>query len=302
MDNVCHEVLERATSVEGLAPKTSSGLAFAYRRFRAFLGEKRCADRFLQGDLAIQQQVLEDWISWMRERGCSRTTINHYWRALHSVMARMARRMGAPDPTNTVPTPRPSRPHPRFLTRESLETVLRFVRHHDWPGGAFARIRNTALIATMGLAGLRLGEILRLDFGDVDLVEGVIRVRAGKGRHGGKDRTVYLPVTVREALEEYVTRRPRSSSTRFFLSTQNGRPIAQVTVRRLCHEIEGRTGIKARPHMLRHTAATLMRQAGIADRLAMEQLGHSSLAMLQRYSHVTSDERKKEVLRLEISI
>lgn len=299
LDNASVEALERAANVEGLAPKTCSGFAFSYQRFRTFLVERGCVDRFLSGDLALQQQMLEDWIAWLRERGCSRTTINHYWRGLHSVMARIARRMDAPDPTRAIPTPRPSRPHPRFLTRQSLETVLAFVRHHAWPGGVFARLRNTAIIATMGLTGLRLGEILRLDFGDVDLVEDTIRVRAGKGRYGGKDRTVYLPNTAKAALQEYVTQRPRAGTTRFFISTRVNQPISEVTIRRLCREIERQTGIAVRPHALRHTAATLMRQAGIADRLAMEQLGHSSLTMLQRYSHIASGERQREVRRLD---
>jgi hypothetical protein len=62
------------------------------------------------------------------------------------------------------------------------------------------------------------------------------------------------------------------------------------------------TGIHVAAHMLRHTCATLMRQAGIADRLSMDQLGHSRLEVLQRYSHVVAGERQQALAHFNINV
>jgi integrase/recombinase XerD len=99
-----------------------------------------------------------------------------------------------------------------------------------------------------------------------------------------------------------VRRKRRPATPRFFLSTRGDHAIADVTIRRLCRIVTTQAKIRISPHMLRHTCATLMRQSGIPDRLAMEQLGHSSLHILQRYSHVESGERQRELQRLTIDV
>lgn len=290
-----------AAQVEGLSHKTISGYRSATRQFIAYLRATSTESAFLGGQLPMQARILEDWIGWLRNRGANHTTVNHYWRAFHAQITRVARADGMVDPTAHVPTPRPGKPMPRFLTRSALEEIFHFVRHYDW-GSDFTRTRNVALIAVMGLAGLRLGEVLRLELGDINLSDERISIRRGKGRHGGKDRTVYMAPDLAAALGAYlVERRKRQAvSVRVFVSTRADEGIGDVTIRRLFKFVWRRTGIKFAPHMLRHTCATLMRQSGIPDRLAMEELGHSSLAMLQRYSHVENGELQQVMKRLTI--
>jgi integrase len=293
-----------ARQVEGLSTKTIEGYRATVRRFATYLRDTRTEVAFLSGQLPAQVRVLEDWIAWLRSAGANHTTVNHYWRTLHAVLHRIARADGVLVPTGFVATPRPGRAHPRFLSRTALEDVFAFVRNHEWPFGSFERTRNVALIAVMSLGGLRLGEVLRLEFGDIDLVDGRIRVRNGKGTNGGKDRTVYMAPVLGTALAAYVDarRKRRATTTKLFLSTRGGGPMARVAVRRLCTIVTKRSGIKIAPHMLRHTCATLLRQAGIADRLAMDQLGHQSLHVLQRYSHVENGELQREIGRLTIDV
>jgi len=297
------ESRQHAHRVEGLSPKTICGYRSATRQFLLYLRETNTETGFLSGQLGAQTRILEDWIAWLRSRGANHTTVNHYWRSLHAVLTRVARTDGVVDPTAHVATPRPGRPMPRFLTRTALEEVFHFLRNFEWASD-FERARNVALVAVMALAGLRLGEVLRLDMADVNLAEERIRILRGKGRYGGKDRTVYLAPALQSALAAYlVERRKRHAATaRVFLSTQQDEGIGDVTLRRLFKIVKAKTGIKVAPHMLRHTCATLMRQSGITDRLAMEQLGHSSLAILQRYSHVENGELQHEMRRLTLGI
>lgn len=299
-DAAVSAAIESATRVEALSPKTCEGYTTAYRSFRRFLIEDQCETDWLGGELAKQCEVLNGWIGWLRTRGCSRTTVNDYFRALHAIVHRVAKSLGAPAPTRMVPTPRPGQAHPRFLTRDTLERLFTAVRLHPWRGGPFERARNLALLGAMALAGLRLSEVLHLKVADVSLSDGTIRVRAGKGRDGGKDRMVYLAPVLRQLLAEFLTLRRAKTSASFFLSTQGDGPLGEKAIRRLCARLTRVTQISFAPHVLRHTAATLMRQAGISDRLAMQQLGHASLSMLQRYSHVVNGELAREIERVII--
>lgn len=294
--------LEESASAAGLSPRTVAGIRYSARRLLAFVNARRLERAFLSGQLAAQVRVLEQWLVSLRAGGANHTTVNHYWRMLHAGFKRVGEREGMAEPTQFVPVPRPGRPLPRFLTREALETVLRAAANHQWPAQEFERRRNVAILSSFALGGLRRGEVLQLDVADVDLHARSILVRRGKGRGGGKARTVYMPPGLHAALSTYLdSRRIRQGATgRLFISTRGDRPIGVITIRRLCETLRRISGCPVAPHMLRHTCATLLRQAGVPDRVSMEQLGHSSLAVLQRYSHVTDDERRDIIARLDV--
>jgi integrase/recombinase XerC len=293
---------KRAVEVEGISPKSAASYRSAHRRFRSYLRETRSARKFLDGQLPHQQRVLEGWIAWLRVRGANHTTVNTYWRSLHAPIARIAREDGMLDPTRYVSTPKPGKSMVRFLPRPALEKVFRFVRNYQWPHGAFERTRNVALIAVMALGGCRRGEVLSLEIADVDLDARTIRIKRGKGPRGGKPRVVCMPPSLVAAMAAYfIEREQRNLATpRVFVSTKGDEPIGEKTIRRLCTFITSMTDIHVAPHMLRHTCATLMRQAGIADRLSMDQLGHSRLEVLQRYSHVAPGERQQAIAHFDI--
>ncbi len=294
-------VLEAASGAEGLSDRTVARIRFSVRRLCDFLDRTRADRGFLSGQLPVQLQILERWLGWLRAGGANHTTVNHYWRMLHSGLKRLSARTGMVDPTSFLPTPRTGRPLPRFLTRDALTKVLDFVANHQWPGGAFEQRRNVALLACMALGGLRRAEVLRLTVAAVDLRAPSVKV-LGKGTGGGKGRLVFLPPGLVRALTAYLDERASrvTASSALFLSTRGDRPIGVITIRRLCETVRQGAGIAVAPHMLRHTCATLLRQFGVADRLSMEQLGHASLGVLQRYSHVTDDERRDGVRRLDL--
>jgi integrase len=283
---------EHARTVDGLAASTIAGYQGAYQRFRAYLIATNTEKDFVGGHLQMQVRILEGWIAWLRARGATHTTVNSYWRALHAPLARIARHDGVADPTRYMVSPRPGKRIPRFLTRDSLETVFAFVRNYQWAGGRFEAVRNLTLLACMALAGLRFGEVLRLQVADVDVSARTLRVERAKGRNGGKDRVAYMPDPLCAAMHAYLQQRQQLDTAipQLFVSTAGDRAVGRITVRRLCALVRQKTGIRIAPHMLRHTCATLLRQSGVPDRLAMEQLGHTTLAMLQRYSHVANGE------------
>ena len=147
--------------------------------------------------------------------------------------------------------------------------------------------RDRLLIQLILETGLRRSEVANLTVDDVlDAGQSwLIRVRQGKGR---KDRGVPLSDDFAEQLLRWIDKRPLTKSRALFLTgakvnqgdygglTSNG--IYQIW-RRLSQA----TGIRAYPHKGRHTAATRWAQDNLAPWAIQRALGHSSLAMTNRY-------------------
>lgn len=150
--------------------------------------------------------------------------------------------------------------------------------------------RDRAMLEVLYGSGLRQGECLRLDLGDLDLARGVAFVRDGKGR---KDRLV--PVTRRAAiaLDVYMrdarpelSRSPRELA--LFLSKTGrrfGATSLDVLLRR--HAQAARIAGALSAHVLRHTCATHLLQRGADVRHVQELLGHKSLQTTARYTRVS---------------
>lgn len=289
--------------VLGQARKTGSWRRCTFQSFRRYLAEGNQGDAFLRGDLAAQARCLEGWIVALRARGLAHSTIHTYWRALESSLNRIAAQDGTVSPARFVERPHPGLRRPRALPQSAVETIFTFVRNQQWDS-TFERSRNLGIVGCMALAGLRRGEVLALAVADVTIENASLRIRQGKGRHGGRDRTAYMTPQLVELLTEYLAERKRLGRTNpeVFSSVQADEGIGEVTIRRLFKRITSGTGIHVTPHMLRHSYATLLRQAGVSDRVAMELLGHRSLAVLQRYSAVFDGECAAEAKRLTLNV
>lgn len=296
-------VIADVAGVEGLQPTTQVWATRSYRSFRRFLKARNSERAFLDGDVRSQVLTLQRWVAWLREAGLSRSGMNSYWRGLASVSRWIQRRDGTIDPFAYAPTPGVGHLLPRCLPRASAERLLAFAQHYPWKS-ALERTRSLAVVGLMLLAGLRRGEVLRLGFADLDLEAGTIRIIKAKGVHGGKDRTAYVPEQLREILAAYIAERHTAKRTHpeLITSLRENAGISATVLRDLFRTLSRESGIHVSPHMLRHTYATLLRQAGAPDRLLMELLGHTSVGMTYRYAHVFSHEVQAEAQRLKLDV
>jgi integrase len=297
------QVIDAAASVEGLSGTTVQWMRACIRSFAAYLRLSGADRAFLSGDIQRQGIVLEEWLVSLRTRALSRNTIRTYWNALHAVCARLQRRHHLANPFAYFQPPHLTPPHPRLLTKADAERLLLITRNYRWRT-PLQRERNVAIIGLMLLAGLRRGEVLRLVVSDIDLDHGTIRVRNGKGRYGGKDRTAYAPPQLQEILRVYLRERDRARRTHpeLITSARVDAPIRATGIKRLFEVLSRITQMRVSPHMLRHTYATLLRASGVPDRVAMDLMGHASLTMLKRYSHVYDGEHADEARKLRLDI
>lgn len=297
------DVLRSVEEVEDTSPATARWLRGAYRSFRQYMEAINGTTRFISGDLQYQVRLVEEWPAFLRSRNVARPTVNSYWRGMRGLCARIGRQDGVVNPFLFVPAPHPGDPSLRFLTQDAAETIVAFVQN-DAAQPRDLRTRNLAIVAMMLLAGVRRGELLRLEVKAVDLTDRVIRILKGKGRHGGKPRTIPMTEQLFTILQHYADWRATVTvgCSKFFLGTFADGPLSEITLRRVFRRISRCTGIHVSPHMLRHTFCTLLSKAGVSDRLAKEAMGHADYATLQRYQHVYEGELASEMSKLHLDI
>jgi integrase len=196
-----------------------------------------------------------------------------------------------------VPAPVGERPIGRSLTVAQARQLLRAVDGD----------RLEAAYATMLMIGLRPGEALGLAWEDVDLENGVLRVRRALRREGSRlvlvdpktprsRRTLALPSPVAEALrehrqhqrEERVAAGPNWSDSGLVFTTSRGTPIDPRNFRRSFSRVTMDAGLgRWHPHELRHSAVSLLSAAGVPLEDVADLVGHDSTRMTSGvYRHI----------------
>jgi integrase/recombinase XerD len=182
---------------------------------------------------------------------------------------------------------RASKRLPDVLTEAELRALLAVAEMDD---------RAYAVVSLMAYAGLRVSEVAKLRWQDIEA--GAIWVRLGKGR---KDRVVPAHPRVSEALERLRKRDILRSHYVFPSPRDPSKPITtralQYCIERLCRQA-GIPRRKAHPHTLRHTMATRLLRATHDIRLVQKALGHASIATTQIYTHLALDDVAEGIARL----
>jgi len=149
---------------------------------------------------------------------------------------------------------------------------------------------RTYLIALLGgEAGLRCGEMMALEWSDVDLTKGQMCVERSdwKGQvtstKGGRLR--YVPLTTRLAGALRAHRHLRGARV---LCESDGRPLSQKVMQCLVRRAAKRAGLKNEGiHVLRHTFCSHLAMQGAPARAIQELAGHKDLSTTQRYMHLS---------------
>lgn len=160
--------------------------------------------------------------------------------------------------------------------------------------------RNLTILLVMLDSGIRVGECKDIDMDDVDLENGSIRIRSGKG---GRERVVPIGSLVQKSLWKYINQgRPRPLTQqvgRLFLSAE-GLPLTRSGIQQMIRRYgrrAGISGVRCSPHTLRHTFAKNYLLNG-GDIFSLQKiLGHSSLASVRSYLNLFAADVKRQHIR-----
>jgi len=189
------------------------------------------------------------------------------------------------NPAKGVATPKTERYIPITLTIDETFRMLDAPDKSNTLG-----LRDRAILELLYSSGIRVGELTQLNCNDVDLELGIIKV-LGKGK---KERIVPIGSKAIEAIKDYLRKRGFSSGNppkgSLFINTRSSR-LTDRSVRRIVEKYGKKCGPERNitPHVLRHTFATHLLDAGADLRDIQELLGHVSLSTTQKYTHVSID-------------
>lgn len=279
--------------LEALAVKQYSQQTIKTRRDQLGVFIRWCADRGLENPHDITRPVLERYQSYLfnyRKRNHQPLSFRTQYGMLVPVRVWfrwMTRANYIPhNPALDLELPRTGHYLPKHvLSVEEVERVLQQPNVSDSKG-----LRDRAIVETLYSTGIRRGECVQLKLYDVDLRNGTVFIRQGKGK---KDRMVPIGARAISWIERYLCNvRPglavEPDDMTLFLS-QYGEPISRDHLSGMVHDYveAANVGKGGGPHLLRHTMATLMLENGADLRFLQEILGHESISTTQIYTHVS---------------
>ncbi|SFV33425.1 tyrosine-type recombinase/integrase [Thermoflavifilum thermophilum] len=226
---------------------------------------------------------VRSWVAELAERSSSAATIRRKLSAVRCWL-RYAHQQGWTDhdPFGRVVLPRKQKRLPAFLKREEVD---RLFHTGAFPEG-IAGITHRLILALFYQTGMRLSELAGLKQSDWDRQQHWMRV-LGKG---SKYRFIPLGPGLEQLLLNYQQQRQSAFGDQYedwLVLTEKGKPLYVKYLYRIVHRYltQVSTLSKASPHVLRHTFATHLLNAGADLQAIRELLGHSSLAATQVYVH-----------------
>ncbi len=177
-----------------------------------------------------------------------------------------------------IPNAKRSKKLPKVLSREEIELIINITEN----------IKHRLVIKLLYSAGLRVSELINLKVNDIDTNRKLLIVRQGKGR---KDRITLLADAAAAELLNYLCSRKQHGEWLF--CGRNGR-YSIKTVQKILENSAKKAKInkKVTPHMLRHSFATHLLEAGTDIKYIQKLLGHANLQTTEIYTHVSNRDLK----------
>ena len=293
MDRPITEFLIHLEGVVHASPHTVRSYRNDLREFTAFLKTRKEFARS-PAPSAIDHPTIRAYLAYLHERGAARATVSRKLASLRSFFRHLVREGKlSRSPAALVATPKLEKRIPHPMTEDEVESLL------DSAFGKGPRDRrDRAILEILYATGIRVGELVGVDLGDLEIEratdEGMLRV-LGKGR---KERLVPIGSKGIVALRSYLPARgdlacgkaaPAADRDALFLNARGGRltdrSVRRILARRL---LLAAMTVKVSPHTLRHSFATHMLNAGADLRSIQELLGHASLSTTQKYTAVST--------------
>lgn len=267
----------------------------------------RSSDASFDDWQSVDRDQARSFIMELHEIGNSKRSIQRKLSGLRSFFRYLLiNHDAAVNPFDNLPTIKADKPLPKVMSINQIEVLINAVDSfwqntlssgnvRSEEGAEFSCARDKAIIEAIYSGGLRISEVLNLNYNEADISSGVIKVR-GKGK---KERLAVLGTPAKKALRNYLRVRSfagglRENGAPLFLNQQGTRLTPRSFQRNLKNYlICGGLPPDLTPHKLRHSFATHLLDAGADLRSVQEMLGHENLSTTQIYTHVSAERLKK---------
>jgi integrase/recombinase XerD len=261
-------VLDFILSRRGMncSPRTISWYQYLLKRIVKFLQNKDITEPEM-----ITRCHVNAFLTELSNQGKSSSYIHGYARVIRTFLGFLLKEGYISEKVN-FDMPIYRRRRQRVYTEEEMRIILNSCEHP----------RDKAIITLLVDSGIRLSEVLSLNWGDIDFNTGAIKIDNGKG---GKFRTVVAGINAQRALIKYRSSLAPSSKDPVF-QTIHGYRFSESGLRSWFNRLSKKAGIHITPHALRRTFATMALKAGM-DLIRLQQLmGHADLDTTRQYIQV----------------
>jgi len=195
------------------------------------------------------------------------------------------------NPIKKVKLPTLNNRRERFLTKAEMGKVLKALQIIS------PLVHDIALLSLH--TGMRAGEMFSLKWSHIDIENGLIHIADPKNK---RSRKAFMTSTIKDMFASYKIGKPED----FVFRSTRGKKINEVshTFDRVVKDLKINEGIKDPRqkvvfHTLRHTFASWLAIQGTPILTIKELMGHQSLAMTERYSHLSPDHKKQAIEGIE---
>lgn len=204
----------------------------------------------------------------LQERGKSSSTINLAHNALNFYYGEIFRR------SFSIPFQKREQKMREILTKEEMGKLC----------NAPSNPKHKLLISMLYATGVRVDELINLKVEDIDFSRKLVLIRQGKGK---KDRYTIISQLVLHQLNDYFVL--RRTENPFIFDTNTGH-ITDRTVQAVLKQAQRKAKIRKHitPHLLRHTFATHLMEAGVKTEYIQQLLGHKDVRTTRIYESITT--------------
>jgi len=266
---------ESELKLKGRSEATIKHYTFHVRQFSKYIGS----------DLhQISSRIIKEYISYIYAKKFALNTIKlkirslkQFYKYLHETGQIFI------NPSENLKEPVGHRNLPKtVMTSAEMESILNSI-----PESSLIKLRDRAIIAVLYSTGLRLSELVHLDLSDVNLSEGMLQVRNGKG---GFDRQAILTKETIRTLSLYLEKRREipDESPALWINFKGTR-IRKCWIQTMLRDAAKKVGVTtaSNPHAWRHSLATGLLRCGASIREVQVFLGHRSISSTEIYTHLT---------------
>ncbi|MEZ7198744.1 tyrosine recombinase XerC [Pseudodesulfovibrio karagichevae] len=265
---------------KGYSPATIRSYSTDLDQFEEFLKGRKAT---LERPARLNRDHVRAFLAELHRRQLTKTSMGRKLSSLRAYFKYLLRhKLITKDPAAGIRNPKQEKRHPQVLNVDQAVALMEAHVDPDPEG-----LRDIALAELLYGSGLRISEAIGLDLNDVD--SDVIRV-TGKG---SKERIVPLSDASVERIRRYMGQRhaflqENYAEQALFLSSRAGKRLDRRQANRIVAKLAKLAGLPkdVHPHMLRHSFATHMLEAGADLRSVQELLGHENLTTTQRYTHL----------------